>query len=270
MAGPDLFDALRLEVNTVTGEVTLKNQYASPLTFDYYRVTSAGGALSPAALEQSRRSECAIRGSWRGRELGRARAPQTPTKWPNCISSAARRSPSIAVARSGKVVQPVDRAASDKTAISCFNMPLRAKMSLRQGFVSYMIPPPLPGDYNDNGVVDAADYVVWRNHLNTTFHLPNEVAGVSEGSVTMADFDAWKERFGNILSGSGATAGRTFGSRTASACADPDCTGFATAVDSSLHAGCVCRAFSLVFLAICVALCGQAAVRRRGHRSCWS
>ena len=29
--------------------------------------------------------------------------------------------------------------------------------------------PMLPGDYNQNGVVDSADYVVWRNGLGTTY-----------------------------------------------------------------------------------------------------
>ena len=31
---------------------------------------------------------------------------------------------------------------------------------------------PVPGDYNGNGKVDAADYNIWRNHLGQTFTLP--------------------------------------------------------------------------------------------------
>ena len=33
-------------------------------------------------------------------------------------------------------------------------------------------PPPagINGDYNNNGIVDAADYVVWRNRLNQIGH----------------------------------------------------------------------------------------------------
>ena len=30
------------------------------------------------------------------------------------------------------------------------------------------------GDYNDNGIVDAADYTVWRDHLGQSFALSNE------------------------------------------------------------------------------------------------
>jgi hypothetical protein len=67
------------------------------------------------------------------------------------------------------------------------------------------IPVGVPGDYNSNGVVDAADYVVWRNNLGTAFALPNEVSGVTPGSVTTDDYNAWRARFGNI-SGAGAGA----------------------------------------------------------------
>ncbi len=57
--------------------------------------------------------------------------------------------------------------------------------------------PGVQGDYNGNGVVDAADYVLWRNGGP----LQNEVA--SGGTVDSADYDAWRARFGNT-SGSGA------------------------------------------------------------------
>jgi hypothetical protein len=54
-------------------------------------------------------------------------------------------------------------------------------------------PPGLAGDYNDNGSVDASDYVVWRNNLNGT-SLPNET--VSLGTVDQADYDEWRAHFG--------------------------------------------------------------------------
>jgi hypothetical protein len=66
----------------------------------------------------------------------------------------------------------------------------------------------VPGDYNSDGVVDAADYVVWRNHLGTNFQLPNEVSGTTPGSVTQEDYAAWRARFGNTSgAGSGFSAG---------------------------------------------------------------
>jgi hypothetical protein len=53
-----------------------------------------------------------------------------------------------------------------------------------------------PGDYNNNGIVDAADYTVWRDHLGQTFQLPNEAPNVSPGSVDVVDYSAWKAHFG--------------------------------------------------------------------------
>ncbi len=51
----------------------------------------------------------------------------------------------------------------------------------------------LPGDYNLNGVVDAADYVTWRKGLGTTY--------------TQNDYNVWRAFFGQTAgSGAGAIA----------------------------------------------------------------
>jgi hypothetical protein len=54
--------------------------------------------------------------------------------------------------------------------------------------------PVVLGDYNQNGVVDAADYVVWRHNIGPGT-IPNE-AGVSPGTVDEADYNYWRSRFG--------------------------------------------------------------------------
>jgi T5SS/PEP-CTERM-associated repeat protein len=63
----------------------------------------------------------------------------------------------------------------------------------------------LPGDYNGNGVVDAADYTVWRDHLGTGFALNGngDESGASAGVVDQADYAHWKANFGRTA-GSGA------------------------------------------------------------------
>jgi hypothetical protein len=63
--------------------------------------------------------------------------------------------------------------------------------------------PLLPGDYNDNGAVDAADYVVWRDREGTADPMPNDPLG---GTIGAAHYEQWKANFGITAgSGSGAT-----------------------------------------------------------------
>jgi hypothetical protein len=63
------------------------------------------------------------------------------------------------------------------------------------------VAPLLAGDYNDDGIVDASDYVVWRKNLGGSF-LPNET--VTLGSVDEADYDVWRAGFGTTFAGGGA------------------------------------------------------------------
>jgi hypothetical protein len=64
-------------------------------------------------------------------------------------------------------------------------------------------PPGVEGDYNNNGSVDAADYVLWRDAGT----LANEVS--TPGTVTSEDYDAWKARFGNAAAPAIGLAGFT-------------------------------------------------------------
>jgi hypothetical protein len=53
----------------------------------------------------------------------------------------------------------------------------------------------LPGDYNQDGVVDTGDYVVWRDHLgDPAGSLANDVDG---GVIGQAQYDTWLAKFGN-------------------------------------------------------------------------
>jgi fibronectin-binding autotransporter adhesin len=66
-------------------------------------------------------------------------------------------------------------------------------------------PAGVAGDYNGNGVVDAADYVVWRKNLGLTGGATaSQGDGDADGNVTPLDYDFWRARFGNA-SGSGSS-----------------------------------------------------------------
>jgi autotransporter-associated beta strand protein len=71
--------------------------------------------------------------------------------------------------------------------------------------VTTFVVPGVPGDYNDDGTVDAADYVIWRANEGTTNTLPND-NGIG-GTIGTAHYELWVDNFGSTSgSGSGALA----------------------------------------------------------------
>jgi hypothetical protein len=62
-----------------------------------------------------------------------------------------------------------------------------------------------PGDFNNDGKVDAADYTVWRDNLGGSSSALNG-NGTGAATVVAADYDLWKTNFG-MGAGSGGIAG---------------------------------------------------------------
>ena len=62
----------------------------------------------------------------------------------------------------------------------------------------------LSGDYNADGAVSAADYVLWRKNFGSGNALPN---GDDTPGVGMDDFARWRSQFGQSASGLGAGFG---------------------------------------------------------------
>ncbi len=67
--------------------------------------------------------------------------------------------------------------------------------------VTLMAAAGLPGDFNNDGKVDAGDYVTWRKNNGTNNALPNDNGlGVP---ITSAHYDLWRTNFGSAAPGSG-------------------------------------------------------------------
>jgi hypothetical protein len=63
------------------------------------------------------------------------------------------------------------------------------------------VPPPSPlaalaGDFNLDGDVNAADYVVWRKQVSANVAPDNDSPFVAYASATAEDYDVWKTNFG--------------------------------------------------------------------------
>jgi GH35 family endo-1,4-beta-xylanase len=79
-------------------------------------------------------------------------------------------------------------------------------LSLVKGTPTYSLQV-APGDYNGDGVVDAADYTVWRDTLGSTTDLRAD--GNGDHVIDSGDFDIWKSTYGTTYSfgaGSGSRA----------------------------------------------------------------
>ena len=70
------------------------------------------------------------------------------------------------------------------------------------------LPAPFFGDYNQNGIVDADDYVSWRKTLGQTGLTPYSGAdGNGNGMVDADDYAVWRAHFGQTIPPPAAGAG---------------------------------------------------------------
>jgi hypothetical protein len=67
-------------------------------------------------------------------------------------------------------------------------------------------PPGEPGDYNGDGLVDAADYVHWRTNVDGPEDSLMNRDPNNSGPINSDDYDFWRANFGNPPAGSGVGA----------------------------------------------------------------
>lgn len=66
--------------------------------------------------------------------------------------------------------------------------------------------PALPGDYNLDEIVDAADYTLWRDTLGASVTQFAGADGDGDGQIDQDDYQVWVDNFGESLPGSGGAA----------------------------------------------------------------
>jgi serralysin len=64
-------------------------------------------------------------------------------------------------------------------------------------FATPAIVQPPSGDFNDDGLVDGRDFVVWQRDLGTTGAAPSADAN-NDGVVNAADLSVWRQQFGTV------------------------------------------------------------------------
>src|SRR5262245_31244587 len=149
---------LFLEVNTTTGQITLKNQTGAPANIDYYEVTSATGALNSTGWNSFQEQNLAGFPSGNGSGNG----------WEQFGGSSSSVIGESYLTGSSAVV--------NNAAINLgtgFNVGGAHNLVFSYGVLAGASTSPT-GDYNNDGTVNTADYVVWRNNLGQSVTLPND------------------------------------------------------------------------------------------------
>ena len=229
-AGPVPLDLLRLDVNTFTGNVSLENTHSESLTFDYYSVASLAGTLDADGWNSLDEQDVDAIGGGSGQSWDLLGPGDEQEVSEGFLLGASTLGPGASLDL-GQLFDPSvfgKRSNGDLT----FEFALQGS-DLVEGVVNYIAPPPLLGDYNDNGVVDAADYTVWRDNLGANIALPNEA--VTPNVVNQADYDEWKTRFGDAIGGGSLAAPGSVPEPGAAYLVLATCVGAATAAARRRH-----------------------------------
>jgi hypothetical protein len=198
-AGPDVlpvFEVISLEVDTVTGNVRITSNVETPVRLDYYTITSAEGALDTQGWNSLADQNLDSIGQGQGEswdEADQSNEFQLAELFLLGASGVSSASP-LELGRAFDV----SAFGAGVNGDLVFRYGKQGSDTLFSGVVNYVTAQPLVGDYNHNGTVDAADYVVWRNTLDSTSVL--DADGDRDGTVDQDDYNVWRAAFGSVAS----------------------------------------------------------------------
>jgi hypothetical protein len=205
--GPDVIptDILSLTVNTSTGAVTMTNNSPIAINAEFYRISSDNSALSLAGWNSlDEQNYDAVDGTDGGMVAG----DSDGEGWDEAGGSNASQLVELFLGEAGSSIAPSETIslgnAFNTSVVDgqdlVFDFGLVGGLQLTGG-VEYISAPGLLGDFNEDGKVDAADYVKWRK--DGANPLPND-----NGLTTAAArFNLWRANFGNMSGGGAAASG---------------------------------------------------------------
>ena len=202
-------DPVTLEITRGTGTARLLNPSGIPVDLNYYEVQSTTDVLDPnwTGLRSNPNVDNGD-GSGNGWEL------HGGTNVSSSILAESYLQGSTTFEFDGT---PLDLGSlydgsgqADEDGI-IFSFGTAGATALTPGLVVFVEGPDgIVGDYNGDGIVDAADYTVWRDNLggDASAFAPDSRDPGATGPVGSDDYDAWRANFGNTagaLDASGAT-----------------------------------------------------------------
>ena len=186
-------EALTLQVTTAgptAGNVRIRNESGVSFDIDYYEISSAAGSLNLAG--------------WNSLDDQESGDPETQG-WDQAGGSDANLLSEVNL-QSMTTVSPGASLNLGQAFTANATQDLRFFFglpdgSLARGIVEY-VEGGLTGDYNGNGVVDAADYTLWRDTFGQS-GAGLAADGDGDNQIDAGDYTVWKTNFGESA-GSGA------------------------------------------------------------------
>jgi hypothetical protein len=178
------FTGLSATVDRSNGNITLRNTGTTPVDFDYYQLDSASGSLNVSgwnSLSDQNFQSVGPGAHQKWQEAGGSDAMQIGEAFLGASSM-------LAANGSVNIGSAYNSSLNGEDLALQFRLPSGLVLN---GAIEYVgTAPSLQGDYNMNGSVDAADYVVWRK---------------TDG--TQAGYDIWRANFGRTAGSGAALAG---------------------------------------------------------------
>lgn len=193
--GVAAYNNLLLTVDPATGNAQLKNSSNFSISLVGYSIESDAGSLQPGNSDWSSLDDQNVGGAnvW-------VEAAPTANALSELISSATA-SLTLGPGQSYLLGDLFDNVVGDKDLTLEFA--LAGETTGRQGIVVYdTIAAGVPGDYNNDGAVNAADYTVYRDNLGLSAAALSNRNPANSGVVNAGDYTFWTANYGSTSAAS--------------------------------------------------------------------
>ena len=191
--GEKQYNNLVLLVDPVDGDAILQNQSNLSVSIDGYTIHSDSGSLLPNDSDWLSLED---QGTATWRESG-----ETANDLSELLPTG---SASLSGGITFNLGSPFKTMASGGMEDLLFSYLLPGDSEFTDGVVVYRDVNfmSVDGDYNGDGVVNAADYTVWRDTLGSSVPMGTAADGDGDGIIDEDDYDEWRSNFGADSSGS--------------------------------------------------------------------